>query len=112
MKGLTIVPSGKFLKILPINDALGRGVKTYQRDNVPNADTYVTRIYHVKHIGAKEIEAALKTVLTGGTGSRFSANTATKVVTYESTNSLFITGPGTAVNRLMEMIHMLDQKNS
>ncbi len=108
MKGLTIVPSGKFLKIVPVTDALGEGVKTYEKSEIPDADTYVTRVYHVKHINAKELETTLTTVMSGG--GRFAGTTKTKIVAYESTNSLFITGPGTAVNRVMELVTMLDQK--
>ncbi|MBI2608377.1 MAG: type II secretion system secretin GspD [Deltaproteobacteria bacterium] len=110
MKGLTIIPSGKFLKIVSVSDALGQGVKPYKQDDVPDADTYVTRIYHVKHINAKEIELTLETIMGGGPNPRFASPSSTRIVAYESTNSLFITGPGTAVNRIMEMIHLLDQK--
>ena len=119
MNGFTVMPSGKFLKIIPVDDALGQGVKTYQKDNVPDADTYVMRIYHVKHIDAKEIEETLSIIMGGGgpaptfRGTRAGRTSAgkTNIVAYESTNSLFITGPGTAVNRVMEMIEMLDQKS-
>ena len=118
MNGYTVMPSGKFLKIVLVEDALGQGVKTYKKDDVPDADTYVMRIYHVKHIDAKEIEETLSVIMGGGmppptfrgTRTRASAGK-TNIVAYESTNSLFITGPGTAVNRVMEMIEMLDQKS-
>ena len=120
MNGYTVMPSGKFLKIVLVDDALGQGVKTYKKDDVPDADTYVMRIYHVKHIDAKEIEDTLSVIMGGGGGpaptfrgtraGRTSAGK-TNIVAYESTNSLFITGPGTAVNRVIEMIEMLDQKS-
>ncbi len=46
MNDLTVVPVGKFLKVVPIQDATKMSLKTYSGDYAPTSDGYITRIYH------------------------------------------------------------------
>ena len=99
MNGLTVVPVGKFLKIVNSNDAARQSLDTYAGKYAPSSDGYITRIYHLKYISASEVQRALQSILNRGA-----------LIDYAPTNSLIITDTGANINRLIEILEHLDIK--
>lgn len=98
MNGLTVVPSGNFLKIRRIQDATQENIDTYAGSYFPNGDQLITRIVRLKYISAVEIEKALRGLV--------NKNGDLKV--YEPTNSLIITDLGSNVERINSILSQLD----
>src|SRR3990167_2265995 len=99
MNDLTVVPVGKFLKVVPIQDAARMSLKTYSGEYAPTSDGYITRIYHLKYINAGDIQRALQGIVNPRS-----------LVAYEPTNSLIITDTGANINRIIEIVTHLDVK--
>ncbi|MBI3017951.1 MAG: type II secretion system secretin GspD [Deltaproteobacteria bacterium] len=99
MNDLTVVPVGKFLKVVPIQDATKMSLKTYSGEYAPTSDGYITRIYHLKYINAGDIQRALQGIVNPRS-----------LVAYEPTNSLIITDTGANINRIVEIVTHLDIK--
>src|SRR3989338_4137216 len=99
MNDLTVVPVGKFLKVVPIQDAARMSLKTYSGEYAPTSDGYITRIYHLKYINAGDIQRALQGIVNPRS-----------LVSYDPTNSLIITDTGANINRIVEIVTHLDIK--
>ena len=99
MNDLTVVPVGKFLKVVPISNATKMSLKTYSGEYAPTSDGYITRIYHLKYINAGDIQRALQSIVNPRS-----------LVAYEPTNSLIITDTGANINRIVEIVTHLDIK--
>ncbi len=99
MNDLTLVPVGKFYKIVRAQDATKMSLQTYAGKYAPTSDAYITRIYHLKYINASEISRSLQSIVNPRA-----------LVAYEATNSLIITDTGANINRLIEILHHLDIK--
>lgn len=99
INGFTTVPSGKFIKIKASRAAQKDGIETYSGAYYPTSDVYVTRIVHLKHTSAEEINKRLR-VLPSKDGD---------MVPYEPTNSLIITDYGANIERIMKIIGELDR---
>lgn len=97
--GFTVIPSGKFLKIKSSNDAKRDSLETYAGDYYPNADVMITRIIHLKHISADEVNKRLRN-LPSKTG---------EILPYEPTNSLIVTDYGSSIERIMKILAELDR---
>lgn len=98
MVKLTVVPSGKFLKIRPIREARQDSIETYAGNYFPNTDQLITRIVKLKYIDAEEVHKQLR-LLTSKDGD---------ITPYSPTNSLIMTDFGSNVERVMEIINQLD----
>ncbi|MBI3019087.1 MAG: type II secretion system secretin GspD [Deltaproteobacteria bacterium] len=99
MNDLTVVPVGKFLKVVPIQEATKMSLKTYSGEYAPTSDGYITRIYHLKYINAGDIQRALQGIVNPRS-----------LVAYDPTNSLIITDTGANINRIVEIVTHLDIK--
>lgn len=99
MNDLTVVPVGKFLKIVSARDAVTKSIDTYIGKYAPTSDQYITRIYHLKYIKAEEISRSLQGI-----------TTPRSLVAYAPTNSLIVTDTGANINRLIEIVENLDVK--
>lgn len=99
MNGFTIVPSGRFLKIMSARNAQRSSIETYSGQYYPNADVMITRIVHLKHTSAEEVNKRLR-ILPSKDG---------EMTPYEPTNSLIISDYGTNVERIMKIINELDR---
>lgn len=99
INGFTVVPYGKFLKVKASRNAQRDSIETYTGDYAPNSDIYITRIVHLKHISAEEVNKRLR-VLPSKDG---------EMTPYEPTNSLLITDYGANVERMMKIIKELDR---
>jgi general secretion pathway protein D len=99
VNGFTVVPYGKFWKIKASRNAQRDSIETYTGAYAPNSDIYITRIIHLKHISAEEVNKRLR-VLPSKDG---------EMTPYEPTNSLLITDYGANVERIVKIINELDR---
>lgn len=98
MNDLTIVPAGKFLKIVKSREAAKMSIETYTGEYFPNSDQMITKIIKLKYIPVDELEKALKD-LRSKDG---------EMKSYEPTNSIIITDYGSSVEKLLRIIEELD----
>ena len=99
INGFTVVPSGKFLKIVPTRTAARSNIETYSGAYYPNSDVMITRIVKLKHISADEVNKNL----------RFLPTKDGEMNPYTPTNSLIITDYGSNIDRIMKILNELDQ---
>lgn len=99
MNNFTIVPAGKFLKIVPVRTAARSNIETYSGAYYPDADVMITRIVKLKHISADEVNKQM----------RFLPTKDGEMNVYAPTNALIITDYGSNIDRIMKILHELDQ---
>lgn len=99
MNNFTVVPAGKFLKIVPVRTAARSNIETYSGAYYPDADVMITRIAKLKHISAEEVNKNL----------RFLPTKDGEMNAYAPTNSLIITDYGSNIDRIMKILRELDQ---
>ena len=98
IRGFSVVPSGKFLKILPVRDAQRDNLEIFTGAYTPDTDQMITRIIHLKYVPAAEMNKfATKLVSKNG-----------NVDIYEPTNSLIVSDQASSVQRLMKIVGQLD----
>lgn len=97
MNGLTIVPSGRFLKIRQARAAQTDSIATYT-DYFPNTDQIITRIIKLKYISAEEVDKKIR-VLKSKDG---------QMSAYGPTNSLILTDYGSNIQRVVNILAQLD----
>ncbi len=95
----TVVPYGKFLKVMSTRNAQRNSIETYSGKYYPNSDILITRIVHLKHTSAEEINKRLR-MLPSKDG---------EMTPYEPTNSLIITDFGSNIERIMKVINEIDR---
>jgi general secretion pathway protein D len=95
----TVIPYGKFLKVKSTRNAGRDSIETYSGKYYPNSDVLITRIVHLKHISADEVNKRLR-ILPSKDG---------EMTPYEPTNSLIITDFGSNIERIMKIINELDR---
>lgn len=98
INGYTVVPSGSFLKVKNSRYAQRDNIETYSGNYYPNYDQMITRIVHLKHIVASQVQKDLR-MLTSKDGD---------MNIYEPTNSLIISDYGSNIDRVMKIISQLD----
>lgn len=98
INGITVVPSGPFLKVMESKNALKDSIETYSGVYFPNTDQLITKIVKLKYIPAVELEKSLR--------SLYSRDGDLKV--YEPTNSLIISDYGSNVDRMVKIVEQLD----
>jgi len=95
---LTAVETGKFIKIMPIRNALKDNLKTYYGSNFsPNTDQVITQIIPLKFVDAKAVRSMLSKVVSGNS-----------LIAYEPTNTLIVSESGYKVNRVLDIIKHID----
>lgn len=98
INGFTVVPSGSFLKIKSARNAQRDSIETYSGAYYPNSDQMITRIIHLKHIQAEQVNRDLR-ILTSKDG---------EMSVYTATNSLILSDYGSNIDRVMKIINQLD----
>ena len=98
--GLTTVQAGKFIRIIESAEARRSPVKTYAGDYAPKDDQFITRIFQLKYINSDEVQREFRD-LTTRQGKLFA---------YEPTNSIIITDTGSNIERIKEILGVLDVK--
>lgn len=97
--GLTIVPNGSFLEIVPNGEARQQGAPIYGVGSQgPNDDRIVTRLIQLEHVEAQEILPVI---------DKFKTKAA-DVTIYAPTNTIILTDTGTNIRRLLKLIGELD----
>ncbi len=97
--GLTIVPNGSFLEIVPNGEARQQGAPIYGVGRQgPNDDRIVTRLIQLEHVEAQEILPVI---------DKFKTKAA-DVTIYAPTNTIILTDTGTNIRRLLKLIGELD----
>ncbi len=98
MHQLTIIPTGKYIRIASTRDAKDKQIKTLTGNFIPNADVMVTKILPIKYLSAQSVMNAFRLFL--GPNTRFQA--------FEETNSVLITDTAANVKKLVDLIKQVD----
>lgn len=98
INGFTVVPSGGFLKVKSARNAQRDNIETYSGAYFPNSDQMITRIIHLKHISAAQVNRDLR-ILPSKDG---------EMNIYEPTNSIIMSDYGSNIDRVMRIINQLD----
>jgi general secretion pathway protein D len=97
--GLTVIPHGRFLKIVETGGIATQTTPTYEAgQGAPNEDRYVTRIHRLGHVSAEEVATVL-------------AHFKTKdgdITAYAPGNLLIITDTGANIRRMMQIVEDVD----
>lgn len=103
IKGFTLVPTGKVIKVVPANEAKQRGIQTDTGKTIlpsDRTDQFVTRITRLDYVDANEIITLVRPL--------FSKEG--HVVPYKQTNTLIMTDLKTNLYRILKIINELDVK--
>ena len=99
MNGLTVVPFGRFLKIVEASGAERQVLTpTESYSQIPNDDRMVTHIHRLEHVALSSVQGVIDALKTESAS----------IVEYEPTNTMIITETGTNLRRLLDVINNLD----
>ena len=99
VNGMTVVPHGRFLKIVDSAGIAANGSPIYSRGApLPNSDTFITRIYRTRYVGADEAMALL---------NKFKSKEG-DISTFAAGNLLILTDTGVQVRRLVRILEEID----
>ncbi|HWA78375.1 MAG TPA: type II secretion system secretin GspD [Polyangiaceae bacterium] len=97
--GMTVVPHGRFLKIVDSGGVVGAATPLYARgEPVPDSDRYVTRLYRLENVSPDEVMPIL---------TKFKSKEA-DVSAYNPGKLLIITDTATQVQRLIRIVEEID----
>ncbi len=100
LNGLTVMPSGPYLKIVETAGIENRPVPTYTGEGqVPSEDRYMTYLKRLDHVSANEVAGLL---------GRFKTRDG-NVGAYEPTNMVIITDTGSNIQRMLRIVGAVDQ---
>ena len=101
--GLTVVPHGRFLKIVDTQGASASGTPIYgPSQGSPGEDRYVTRMHRLSHMNADDAANIL---------GKFKSKEA-DITVYGPSNMVIITDTGTNIKRLMTILEEIDVGSS
>jgi len=103
LKGFTLVPAGKVIKIVPSTEAKQRGIETVVgkvSDLGDEQDEFVTRITRLEYVDVDQIATLIRPL--------FSKDG--HLVPYKATNTLIMTDLKSNLHRIMTIINELDVK--
>lgn len=98
LKGFALVPSGKYLRIERIANAKEKQTPIYTDKKVPSNDEFITRVIPLRYIDATEFEGAF----------RLWMPREARMQAYGQTNTIIITDTAAHINRMVELIELLD----
>jgi general secretion pathway protein D len=97
--GMTVVPHGRFLKIVDASGIVSRDTPIYSRGApVPETDRMVTRLYRMKHVLPSEVAKVL---------TKFKSKDG-DISNYDEGQLLIMTDTGTQVRRMIRLIEEMD----
>ncbi len=97
--GMTVIPHGRFLKIVDSAGIVSRDTPIYSRGApVPATDRMVTRLYRLKHVLPSEIAKVL---------GKFKSKDG-DISTYDEGQLLIITDSGSQIRRMIRLIEEMD----
>ncbi|HEY2729293.1 MAG TPA: type II secretion system secretin GspD [Polyangia bacterium] len=98
--GLTVEPSGKFLRIIETLRAKSTSIPVYGADSdMPVGENYVTRLVRIENGDVNEISTVLAR-LKGEQGD---------IIPYAAQNALIITDRGVNIDRMLQVLKEIDQ---
>ena len=101
--GLTVVPHGRFLKIVEVAGIASQVTPTYAPgESAPAEDRFVTRMHRLNHVSADDVSAIL---------SHFKTKEG-DITTYAPGNLLIITDTGANIRRMMQIVEDIDVGNA
>ncbi|HEU5075741.1 MAG TPA: secretin N-terminal domain-containing protein, partial [Polyangiaceae bacterium] len=99
VNGMTVVPHGRFLKIVDSAGVNMQSTPIYSRGApVPDTDRYVTRLYRLEHVSAEEVAAVL---------AKFKSKEG-DISIHAPGQLLIITDTGTQVRRMIRIVEEID----
>ena len=99
VNGMTVVPHGRFLKIVDSAGVAGNGSPIYSRGApIPNTDNFITRLYRTRYVSADEAGALL---------GKFKSKEG-DISVYAPGNLLMITDTGSQVRRMVRILEEID----
>lgn len=101
--GLTVVPHGRFLKIVETNAVATAGTPIYgPHQGSPTEDRFVTRMHRLGHISADDAANVL---------GKFKSKEA-DITVYGPGNMIILTDSGTNIRRMMQILEEIDVGSS
>ncbi len=99
VNGMTVVPHGRFLKIVDSAGVVGNGSPLYSRGSaIPNTDNYITRIYRTRFVSPDEASALLM---------KFKSKEG-DISLYTPGNLLVLTDTGSQIRRMVRILEEID----
>ncbi len=103
VNGFTVVPSGRYLKIVETNNIEQQTIPLYEDGTpVPASDRYITRIHHLENVSAEDVTNLL---------ARFKSSVG-NITSYGPTNMLIITDTGAQIRRMLRLVDAIDLPRS
>lgn len=99
INGYSVVPTGKFLKIMPARLAQRDSIGVYINKTLPNSDQMVTRIVTLKHLNVTDVLRFMRQLVSKDGD----------MIGYEPTNALIISDYAANIRRLLTILGGLDQ---
>jgi general secretion pathway protein D len=97
--GLTVVPHGRFLKIVETGGVQTQDTPLYPAGQAaPNEERYITRIHRLSHVNPEEVAAVL---------NKFKTKDG-DITVYGPGNLLIITDTGSNIRRMMQLVEDID----
>ena len=99
LNGMTLVPSGRYLKIVETTGAQNMPLPLYTDGEAsPTDDRYVTRMHRVRNINAEDVATLL---------DRFKSREG-NITAYAPTNTIIMTDTGTNIRRMLRILQEID----
>ncbi len=99
INGLSIVPAGRYLKIVETAGIEKQPLRTYvPGEATPADDRYITRMHRLENVSAEDTAQLL---------GRFSSSEGS-ITAYAPTNTLIITDTGSNIRRMMSILENID----
>lgn len=98
MNGMTIAPSGRYLKIIESSEARSSEDPATPGETTPRDDRFVTRMVRVANVSAEDVATLL---------NNFKTEAGT-ITTYAPTNTLIITDTGANIQRMLQILAEVD----
>ena len=95
---LTLVPSGRYLRIVRQNIARDKNLKIYSGAYAPETDGMITRVLPLKYINSEDVRKVFMQIL----------SPTTRMLAYEQTNTLIITDTASTIKKIVDIIALLD----
>jgi general secretion pathway protein D len=99
VKGFTIVPMGKILKIVTLQNMKGLPIPTDEGATPGGDDIFVTRLVPIRFTNAAEIVKTLRGLLSRNGD----------IISYDPTNTLILTDNVGNIRRLLKIVERIDQ---
>ncbi len=100
MNGLTVVPSGRYLKIVEATGVEKEPIGTYVKEGarLPRDERFITRLHRLESVSAEDVTNIL---------GKFSSKHG-QITAYAPTNTLIITDTGANIRRMMRIVQEID----